>query len=166
MLSILPCYQLSQEKNLPCISCNKRYLWVSACVKRSKSVTFACIGCRRQASSVQWSRTIESETHSMIHALAHTQRHWNYLFFCPAGKPTYSSPWQPQEWKRCPWCLKEKWPVKSQPFSFTVCGSGLSVTLSHMDRLILPNTLLESAYAHDYSTFELVTMIIHKRVRI
>ncbi len=103
--------------------------------------------CKWQSGSLMWNRAIESETHSMIHALAHTQRHWNYLFFCPAGKPTYSSPWQPQEWKKMPWCLKEKWPVKSQPYPCTACSSGFSVTLSHMDRLIWTNTELESAHA-------------------
>lgn len=67
---------------------------------------FAYIGCK--SGSLLWNRAIESETHSMIHALAHTQRHWNYLFFCPAGKPTYSSPWQPQEWKKMPMMSKRE----------------------------------------------------------
>lgn len=26
----------------------------------------------------------------------------NYLFFCSAGEPTYSLPWQPQEWNKMP----------------------------------------------------------------
>lgn len=91
-------------------------------VKLSKSVTFAYTGCKWQGGSLLWNRAIESETHSMIHALAHTHKYTEIISFsAQQGNPLIHPHGNHKNGKRCPWCLKEKWPVKSQPFSCTAC---------------------------------------------
>lgn len=137
-------------------------MWAAAYVKVLQISHF----CLYRLQMAKWLTVVEHRVRNTVHD-SHTHKDTEIISFsAQQGNPFIHSHGSHKNGKRCPWCLKEKWPVKSQPFPCTACSSWFSVTLSHMDRLIWPNTELESAYMHDYNIFELLSMIKHCMVCI